>query len=160
MTKTWCIVLAAVLGLTTSAALHAAPPPEFLNLPPTDIKPQPVQLDTKAPPPPAPLAPDAACAPANPCCKPAACSLCGSCSLCAAHLNHLLTGCRHEHSGLDRLRAWLLFRPCQCTPLECCYCLRPYPDNYLYFLYPGCQDHDCGGCCNGRAACGCKTCGK
>ena len=158
MTKTWCTVLAAVLGLT-AGALHAAQPPEFLNLPPTDIKPQPVTLDAKAPPAPAP--PTAACAPASPsCCQPAASATCGSCSLCCDHLHHLLNGCRHEHSGLDKLRAWLLFRPCQRTPLECCYCIRPYPDNYLYFLYPGCQDRDCGGCCKGAAGCGCKTCGK
>jgi hypothetical protein len=170
MTKTWCPVLAAVLGLTT-AALHGAEPPEFLNLPPTEIKAAPLPLDTKAPLTadpkhvPAPTPPSGAYGPACPS-SPApatfgACGPCGACGICGAHVHRLLEIGHRDHSGLEKLQAWLFFRPCQLTPLgDCCCYVRPIPEPYLYFLYPGCHEGDCGGCCKGAAACGCKSCGK
>jgi hypothetical protein len=171
MTKTWNSVLAAVLALT-AWPVHAAEPPQFSNLPPANIQYTYTPPDTKAPanllgntylPPSVTPATPAPASPANDghdswfsnswfgggtlgCCSPGGCGE-RSCDLKPA--------CSNRSCG-EKLKAWLCYRAhwtgCEC----CCWCRPPQP-GYTYFLYLGCREGNCGGCCNGAASCGCAN---
>ncbi len=165
MTKTWSTGLAAVLALVTAATIQAAEPPEFLTLPPAEIKVGPLPLDTKAPVV-GTYAP--ACTPSP---APAACSTGTSCSAakcyatCCLGLGHRLQGLLdigdRDHPCMDKVLGWMFYRQCQQTPLCCCY-TRPVPSGYEWFLVPGCVEGNCGGCCKAAGACGgsCGSCAK
>jgi hypothetical protein len=162
MTRTWVAVLTAALGL--HGALLQAAPPDFKDLPPSEIKVAPLPLDTKAPPAPppevgavpAPSAPGPAPAACAPACKPVPCGEhCKPKILLDLHL-----GSRdHPHAG--KLWAWVTYRPCQRTSPSCCGFLLPVPSGYEFFLTPGCAEGSGGSCCN-KSSCGagCNGCGK
>jgi hypothetical protein len=161
MTKTSCAVLAAVLGLTT-ATLHAAEPPEFLTLPPSEIKLTPLPLDTKAPLPgaygPACYPHTGACSPCNTCCSSQCNTSCGLGLGLGQWLQDLGDFADRDHPKMDKFFDWLTYRPCHLASPGCCYYVRPAPAGYEWFLHPGCVEGSCGGCCKTAAPCSsCKT---
>lgn len=168
MTKTWTAVLAAVLA-ATAWPLHAAEPPQFLNLPPTEIKytytppatlpPASTPATTYGPACTTPATPAPAC-PASACHDSwlSGCWFSGCLSGCS--LNglgerlHDLKPAPHDNACWDKFKGWICYHA-HWTGCECCCWCRPQQPGYTYFLYLGCREGNCGGCCGG----GCKGTG-